>query len=201
MGLPNSCVPCTTSPPEENPCGYGEYWSSSHCSTDGNNGCQRCRNDIGNSSRYLLPNPFWRLPDCPYTCGLGYYDIRENSLTASGTASTAGGTSLWPECVACPPPTAPECAPSEGLYFQCGVGMGYLGGDVFNAFAGSMGMADTNGDSRLSIGGEQSELAVFRRVYGSRRDFTTMDTNNDDEISPAEILSFTGTTSLMYTEL
>jgi len=87
------------------------------------------------------------------------------------------------------------------LYFQCGVGMGYLGGDIFNALTGSMGTADANGDDRLTIGGEQSELARFRRVYGSRRDLTPADTSNDGEISPAEILAFTGTTSLMYTEL
>lgn len=93
---------------------------------------------------------------------------------------------------------------------QCGLGMGYLGGDMFNAFTGSMGTsADANGDTLLSVGewvnsvgfSQQSELARFTQVYGSRRDLAAADTDADATVSPAEFLAYTGTSSIMYTEV
>ena len=132
--LPNSCELCTVAPPAANPCGYGEYWSDSHCSSAENNGCKLCTNTIGESVRYVLPNPFWRLADCPTTCAVGHFDGRSDEVIR------APSTAMYPlTCVACPPPLsrldgtgeflAPTCFGTD-IYMQCGVGMGNMGVDT-----------------------------------------------------------------------
>ena len=137
--LPNSCEACATVAPVENPCGYGEYWSAQHCSSDENNGCKPCVNDIGDHGRYIFPNPYWLVPQCPYTCAVGYYNN-----AASDEIRTEGqiASIMYPECTVCPPPLLVEdgsdlipvpadsggqCPNDAGDWYQCGAGMGSMG--------------------------------------------------------------------------
>ena len=146
--LPNTCERCTTSPPAKNPCGYGEFWAEDLCSTFQNNGCVPCENPIGDEARYVFPNPHWRIPQCPITCAVGYYNFRVDSSTVI-VDSTGISDVLYPECRPCPHPSQAfdtnanifstahvnggQCPSSTGntpLFYQCGFGMGYMGMDT-----------------------------------------------------------------------
>jgi len=154
--LPNTCQLCTHEPPTENPCGYGEYWSNSHCSSAENNGCKKCINVLGESARYIFPNPIWQLSECPSTCGVGYYDSRPSSQTLNGKTSMYPGQA----CVACPPPLSRldgsgefvplKCDKTTEIYFQCGTGMGNMGMDPLHV-ALSMKVFNWNGACQSNL--------------------------------------------------
>ena len=107
-----------------------------------------CKNPIGDEARYVFPNPHWRMPECPITCAVGYYNVRVDSSTVIADSTGISGV-LYPECRPCPHPSQAfdtnanlfstahvnggQCPSATGnvpLFYQCGFGMGYMGMDT-----------------------------------------------------------------------
>jgi hypothetical protein len=77
------------------------------------------------NARFIFPNQYWKVAQCPYECALGYYTDTSHQT-------------IYPKCLPCGAPhVIGICSQENEDFCQCGTGIGYLGmspqenGDMF----------------------------------------------------------------------